>query len=104
MNLPATMMSGSGSGADNVTTSSSSSHGIVVIPTDEDNLALAAIITVFLQLAVYLVACSCKFDYLTDFAGGTNFLLLAVVSFGLSDVSSSSRLSASLFSLIPCAV
>ena len=81
-------MSGSGSGFTNITTSSfsDSSRGIVVIPTDQDNLALAAIITVALQLAVYLVACSCKFDYITDFAGGTNFVILAVVSFGLSDV------------------
>ena len=71
-------MSGSGSGE-----ASSSVHGIVVIPTDDDNLALAAIITVALQLTVYLIACSFKFDYITDFAGGTNFIVLAAVSFGL---------------------
>lgn len=62
-------------------------RGIVVIPSDDDNLALAAIITLALQLAVYLIACTFKFDYITDFAGGLNFLLLALISFGLSAVS-----------------
>lgn len=77
-------MDGSGSGFSNV--SEEETRGIIVIPTDTDNLLLAAIITAVLQLAVYLIACTFKFDYLTDFAGGTNFLVLAVVSFGLSDV------------------
>lgn len=79
----------SGSGAmenDSNGSSSSGIHGIVVIPTDDNNLALAAIITIVLQLFVYLIACSFKFDYITDFAGGTNFVLLAAVSFGLSNV------------------
>ena len=74
--------SGSGSGSE-----STDVHGIVVIPTDSDNLALVAIITVVLQLSVYVIACSFKFDYITDFAGGTNFLIIAVVTFGLSAVS-----------------
>ena len=80
-------MSGSGSGFGNNSALSSGIRGTVAIPTDDDNLALAAIITVALQLAVYLIACTFKFDYITDFAGGTNFLLLAVISFGLSAVS-----------------
>ncbi len=76
-------MSGSGSG----NSSENGVNGIVAIPPDDDNLALAACITVVLQLTVYLIACTFKFDYITDFAGGTNFVILAVVSFGLSAVS-----------------
>ena len=87
-------MSGSGSGE-----ASSSVHGIVVIPTDDDNLALAAIITVALQLTVYLIACSFKFDYI---AGGTNFIVLAMVSFGLSEVSV--FLSLSLSNSLSCSI
>ena len=82
------MSDGGGSGGSgNSSGGSDEIRGIVVIPMDDDNLALAALITVALQLGVYLVACSCKFDYITDFAGGTNFVLLAAVSFALSDVS-----------------
>ena len=60
--------------------------GIIVIPRDYDNLALCAIITVVMQLSFYLVACTCKFDKVTDFAGGTNFAVLGALTFGLSGV------------------
>lgn len=80
-------MSGSGSGSGSGNSAENNVNGIVVIPTDDDNLALAACITILLQLTVYLIACTFKFDYITDFAGGTNFVILAVVSFGLSAVS-----------------
>ena len=61
--------------------------GVVVIPKDCDNLALMAMITVVLQMTFYMVACTCKFDKVTDFAGGSNFVILAALSFGLSGVS-----------------
>lgn len=80
-------MSGSSSGSGSGNPAGDGVNGIVVIPTDDDNLALAAAITVVLQLTVYLIACTFKFDYITDFAGGANFVILAVVSFGLSAVS-----------------
>ena len=78
---------GSANGNGSMSGESTDVHGIIVIPLDYDNLALVAIITVVLQLTVYLIACSFKFDYLTDFAGGANFLIIAVVTFGLSAVS-----------------
>lgn len=64
---------------------------IEVIPRDSDRLALCAIITVAIQLSFYLVACICKFDKVTDFAGGSNVVILALVTFGLSGVSLPSR-------------
>ncbi|WAR17580.1 hypothetical protein MAR_032174 [Mya arenaria] len=48
---------------------------------DEWNLALCAIVTVAMQFTFFLIACTCKFDKVTDFAGGTNFVVLAVLSF-----------------------
>ena len=60
--------------------------GFVVIPFDCDNLALLAMITVLMQLTFYMIACTCKFDKVTDFAGGSNFVVLAIISFGLSGV------------------
>lgn len=75
--------SGSGSGSDG----GGNIRGINVIPGDSDNLALCAIITVAMQLCFYFVACTCKFDKVTDLAGASNFVVLALVTFGLSGVS-----------------
>lgn len=44
-------------------------------------LALCAIVTICYQLSFFFVAASLKFDKVTDFAGGTNFLVLAVLTF-----------------------
>ena len=65
----------------------SSIAGTIVIPRDNDNLALCVIVTVVMQLSFYLVACTCKVDTVTDFAGVLNFVVLAIVTFGLSGVS-----------------
>ncbi|KAK7462535.1 hypothetical protein BaRGS_00038420 [Batillaria attramentaria] len=51
---------------------------------DENNLAICAIVTVVMQFSFFLVACSCKFDKVTDFAGGTNFVVLALLTFLLA--------------------
>ena len=64
-----------------------SDTAVVIIPTDCDNLALCLIVTIIMQMSFYLVACTCKFDKVTDFAGGSNFVLLAVITFAFSGVS-----------------
>ncbi|KAH3862757.1 hypothetical protein DPMN_025731 [Dreissena polymorpha] len=53
---------------------------------DERNLALCAIVTAAMQFSFFLVACSCKFDKVTDFAGGTNFVVLALLTFLMAQV------------------
>lgn len=53
---------------------------IMVQVWDSDNLALCALVTVLMQLSFFLVAATLQFDKVTDFAGGTNFLLLALLS------------------------
>lgn len=60
--------------------------GVIVIPRDNDNLALCAIVTFVMQMSFYLVACTCKIDTVTDFAGSSNFVVLAILTFGLSGV------------------
>ncbi|KAK1767112.1 DUF1295-domain-containing protein [Phialemonium atrogriseum] len=50
---------------------------------DEYYLGITALITVGYQLAFFVVAFSFKFDKLTDFAGGTNFIVLAAVTLSL---------------------
>ena len=54
---------------------------------DPNNLAICAIVTVAMQFTFFLIACSCKFDKVTDFAGGTNFVVLAILTFVLGYVS-----------------
>ena len=60
---------------------------MIIFDVDENNLAICAIVTVVMQFTFFLVACSCKFDKVTDFAGGTNFVVLAVLTFCLATVS-----------------
>eukprot|EP00050_Salpingoeca_kvevrii_P012222 m.21038 g.21038 ORF g.21038 m.21038 type:complete len:295 (+) comp3890_c0_seq1:69-953(+) len=52
---------------------------------DDRYLAITAIVTGGMQLFFYLIAATLKFDKLTDFAGGTNFVVLAVMTFLLNE-------------------
>jgi steroid 5-alpha reductase family enzyme len=60
--------------------SSSSSSSLSVIPGDDHNLLLTAVVTVAMQLAFFAVAFLLQFDKVTDFAGSTNFILLALLT------------------------
>ena len=53
---------------------------------DPNNLALCAIVTVALQFIFFLIAFGCRFDKVTDFAGGINFVIIAVLTFCLAEV------------------
>ena len=48
---------------------------------DPNGLLTTAAVTAVYQLGFFTIACGCKFDKLTDFAGGTNFALLALLTF-----------------------
>ncbi|MCD7452155.1 hypothetical protein HAX54_015267 [Datura stramonium] len=47
---------------------------------DSHFLGLTAIVTVVYQLIFFIITALLKFDKLTDFAGGTNFILLALLT------------------------
>ncbi|KAI1497650.1 hypothetical protein F5X99DRAFT_396221 [Biscogniauxia marginata] len=51
---------------------------------DDYYLAITLLVTVAYQLIFFSVAFTFKFDKLTDFAGGTNFALLAILTLSLS--------------------
>lgn len=53
------------------------------LPGDQSFLLLTAIITVCYQLFFFAIAAFFKFDKVTDLAGGTNFVILAFVTFFL---------------------
>lgn len=47
---------------------------------DDKFLGITAIVTVAYQLAFFLITAGFRFDKLTDFAGGTNFIILALLT------------------------
>ncbi|KAH6999861.1 hypothetical protein EDB80DRAFT_725619 [Ilyonectria destructans] len=69
----------------------------VVHVLDDYYLAITAIITVAYQLFFFAIAFTFKFDKLTDFAGGTNFALLAILTLAFSGHHHARQVVASLF-------
>jgi hypothetical protein len=53
---------------------------------DQHHLAICAIVTVTLQLVFFTIAATFQLDKLTDFAGGTNFIVLALLTLFLAQV------------------
>lgn len=51
---------------------------------DRYYLSITFLITVAYQLFFFCIAWTLHFDKLTDFAGGTNFVVLAILTLGLS--------------------
>ncbi|KAI1636345.1 hypothetical protein F4809DRAFT_389566 [Biscogniauxia mediterranea] len=60
---------------------------------DDYYLAITLLVTIAYQLIFFSVAFTLKFDKLTDFAGGTNFALLAALTLAFSSISTSTSAS-----------
>src|SRR5579871_927818 len=58
---------------------------------DNYYLSITALITVAYQLIFFSIAFTFKFDKLTDFAGGTNFILLAILTLSFSAARDNAR-------------
>lgn len=59
----------------------------VVFSFDSRNILISALVTIGMQTSFFIVAATCKFDKVTDFAGGSNFLVVALMTFLLAEVS-----------------
>lgn len=53
---------------------------------DKYYLYVTAVFTILYQLTFFSVAFTYKFDKVTDFAGGTNFVILALFSYFYAQV------------------
>ncbi|KAK1529199.1 uncharacterized protein CCOS01_07033 [Colletotrichum costaricense] len=72
----------------------------VVHVLDDYYLAITALITVAYQLFFFSIAFSFKFDKLTDFAGGTNFVVLAIITLAISGHNHARQIVASIFIML----
>ncbi|KAJ3470224.1 hypothetical protein MRS44_000323 [Fusarium solani] len=72
----------------------------VVHVLDNYYLGITAIITVAYQLFFFAIAFTLKFDKLTDFAGGTNFALLAILTLSFSGHHHARQIVPSLFLIV----
>ncbi|KAL7945122.1 hypothetical protein V8C42DRAFT_324628 [Trichoderma barbatum] len=67
---------------------------------DDYYLAITALITVGYQLFFFAIAFTCSFDRLTDFAGGSNFIILAITTLSISHHHQARQLVATLFLIV----
>ncbi|GAO18630.1 uncharacterized protein UV8b_05455 [Ustilaginoidea virens] len=72
----------------------------VVHVLDDYYLGITALVTVGYQLFFFAIAYACKFDKLTDLAGGSNFAVLAVLTLSLSGHHHARQLVASLLLIV----
>ncbi|KAI9648233.1 hypothetical protein NHQ30_002865 [Ciborinia camelliae] len=72
----------------------------VVHVLDDYYLAITLLITVAYQLFFFSFAYSLKIDKLTDFAGGTNFVVLAILTLSFSGHHNARQIVASLFIML----
>lgn len=67
---------------------------------DDYYLAITLLVTIAYQLIAFAIAFSLKFDKITDFAGGTNFVLVSVLTLAFSSNPNARQIVASLFIMI----
>lgn len=67
---------------------------------DDYYLAITLIITVAYQLIGFAIAFTLKFDKLTDFWGGSNFAMLAIITLSMSGTTNARQIVTSIFLIV----
>lgn len=67
---------------------------------DDYYLAITLLITVGYQLIGFTIAYSLKFDKITDFMGGTNFVWLAIITLSFSGTTNARQIVTSIFMML----
>jgi steroid 5-alpha reductase family enzyme len=67
---------------------------------DNYYLGITALVTVAYQLVGFSIAFTFKFDKLTDFMGGTNFVWLAILTLGMSRTTFARQIVTSIFIML----
>ena len=67
---------------------------------DNYYLAITLLVTIGYQLIGFSIAFSFKFDKLTDFMGGTNFVWLAILTLAMSGTTNARQIVTSIFIML----
>ena len=74
-------------------------HDVVHV-LDDYYLAITLLITVAYQLIGFSIAYTLKFDKLTDFMGGSNFVILAIITLSMSGTTNARQIVTSIFIML----